>query len=39
MATCRGCGSTLDPTQEEVNQGVDEILEASLKDAIKHGEI
>jgi YD repeat-containing protein len=39
MATCHGCGSTLDPTQEEVNQGVDEILEASLKDAIKHGEI
>lgn len=39
MATCRGCGSVLDPTQEEVNQAVDEILEASLKDAIKHGEI
>lgn len=39
MANCRGCGSVLDPTQEEVNQAVDEILEASLKDAIKHGEV
>jgi YD repeat-containing protein len=39
MSNCRGCGTVLDPTQSEVNQGVDEILEASLKDAIKHGEI
>src|SRR5579862_7267948 len=39
MSNCRGCGTVLDPTQSEVNQGVDEILEASLKDATKHGEI
>src|SRR5690348_6546280 len=39
MPNCRGCGTVLDPTQSEVDQGVNEILEASLKDAIKHGEI
>jgi YD repeat-containing protein len=39
MPNCRGCGTVVDPTDSEVNQGVDEILEASLKDAIKHGEI
>jgi YD repeat-containing protein len=39
MATCRGCGSELSPTQEQVDRGFNEILEASLKDAIKHGEI
>jgi YD repeat-containing protein len=39
MPSCRGCGSVLDPTQEEVNQAVDEVLVASLKDAKKHGEI
>src|SRR5580700_7641776 len=39
MSNCRGCGTVLDPTEREVNQGVTEILEASLKDAKKHGEI
>jgi YD repeat-containing protein len=39
MSNCRGCGSVLDPTQEEVNQAVDDVLVASLEDAKKHGEI
>ena len=39
MSNCRGCGTLLDPTENEVNQGVNEILNASLQDAIKHGEI
>ena len=39
MSNCRGCGTVIDPTEHEVNQGVDEILEASLRDAVKHGEI
>jgi len=39
MSNCRGCGSVLDPTQDEVNQAVDDVLVASLKDAKKHGEI
>jgi YD repeat-containing protein len=39
MSNCRGCGTVLDPTENEVNQGVNEILEASLKDAVKQGEI
>jgi len=39
MSNCRGCGTVLDPTESEVNQGVNEILEASLKDAVKHAEI
>jgi YD repeat-containing protein len=39
MSNCRGCGTVLDPTEQEVNQGVNQILEASLKDAVKHGEI
>jgi Cytochrome oxidase complex assembly protein 1 len=38
MSNCRGCGTVLDPTENEVNQGVNDILEASLRDAIKHGE-
>jgi hypothetical protein len=29
----------LELAESDVNQGVNEILEASLKDAIKHGEI
>jgi YD repeat-containing protein len=37
---CRGCGTVLeDPTQDEVNQAVDDVLVASLSDAKKHGEI
>jgi YD repeat-containing protein len=39
MSNCRGCGNVLDPTESEVNQGVSEILEASLQDAVEHGEI
>jgi YD repeat-containing protein len=38
-SSCRGCGTMVDPTEHEVNTGVDEILHASLKDAVKHGEI
>ena len=30
---CRGCGVELDPSQEQVNTTVEEILETSLKDA------
>ena len=39
MSNCRGCGTVLDPTQDQVNQAVDQVLVASLKDAKKHGEI
>ena len=39
MPSCQGCGTVLDPTQDEVNQAVDNVLVASLKDAKKHGEI
>jgi YD repeat-containing protein len=34
---CRGCGVELDPSQEQVNTTVDQILETSLKDAEKKG--
>jgi len=34
---CRGCGVELDPSQEQINATVDEILETSLKDAAKKG--
>jgi YD repeat-containing protein len=34
---CRGCGVELDPSAEQVNAAVDEILETSLKDAQKKG--
>jgi len=34
---CRGCGVELDPTQEQVDVAVDQILETSLKDAVKKG--
>jgi len=34
---CCGCGVELDPTREQVDVAVDEILEASLKDAVKKG--
>ena len=34
---CRGCGVELDPSEEQVNTTVDQILEASLKDAQKKG--
>ena len=39
MSNCRGCGSVVDPTLDEANQAVDDVLIASLKDAKKHGEI
>jgi hypothetical protein len=34
---CRGCGVELDPSQEQVNTAVDQILETSVKDAEKKG--
>lgn len=34
---CRGCGVELDPSEEQVNTAVDQILETSLKDAQKKG--
>lgn len=34
---CRGCGVELDPSQEQVNTTVDQILETSVKDAEKRG--
>jgi hypothetical protein len=34
---CGGCGVELDPSQEQVNASVDQILETSLKDAQKKG--
>jgi len=34
---CNGCGVELDPSQEQVNSSVDQILETSLKDAQKKG--
>ena len=36
---CRGCGTAVDhePTTDMVNQAVDEVLEASLRDAQEHG--
>jgi YD repeat-containing protein len=40
MANCRGCGTVLEnPTQDEVNRAVEDVLVASLNDAKKHGEI
>jgi hypothetical protein len=39
MSNCQGCGTVLDPTQDEVNNAVDQVLVASLKDAKKHGDI
>jgi YD repeat-containing protein len=30
---CRGCGVVLDPSEEQVNTAVDEVLQASLQDA------
>ena len=39
MSNCSGCGSVLDPTLEEVNQAVEDILVVSLEDAKKRGEI
>jgi len=34
---CRGCGVVLDPSEEQVNTAVDQILETSVKDAEKKG--
>lgn len=34
---CRGCGVDVDPSQEQVNTTVDQILETSLRDAVKKG--
>lgn len=37
MSNCRGCGTALDPSEEQINQAVDEVLESSLQDAVKKG--
>lgn len=37
VMNCRGCGVELDPSEQQVNTAVDQILEASLKDAQKKG--
>ncbi len=34
---CRGCGEVLDPTEEQVNSAVNEVLQTSLSDAVDHG--
>ena len=34
---CNGCGIELDPTEEQVNSSVDQIMDTSLKDAQKTG--
>ena len=34
---CRGCGVEVDPSEEQVNTTVDQILETSLADAVKKG--
>jgi len=34
---CRGCGVELEPSEEQVNAAVDQVLEASLKDAREGG--
>jgi hypothetical protein len=34
---CRGCGVEVDPSDEQVNTTVDQVLETSLKDAVKKG--
>jgi YD repeat-containing protein len=33
---CQGCGVELDPTEEQVNTAVDQVLDVSLKDAKRH---
>jgi YD repeat-containing protein len=37
MANCRGCGVELEPSEEQVNAAVDQVLEASLQDALNTG--
>jgi len=34
---CQGCGTELDPSAEQINTAVEDILESSLKDAQKKG--
>ena len=34
---CRGCGVELDPSEDQVNTAVDQVLETSLRDAEKKG--
>ncbi len=34
---CNGCGVVLDPTEEQVNAAVDQVLDSSLADAHHHG--
>lgn len=37
MNNCRGCGTVLDPSEEQVNSAVDQVLETSLRDAHQRG--
>src|SRR5271166_2475060 len=37
IMNCRGCGVDIDPSEEQVNTTVDQILETSLHDAQKKG--
>lgn len=34
---CQGCGVVLEPSEDQVNSAVDQVLQASLTDAQKHG--
>jgi hypothetical protein len=34
---CSGCGVEIDPSEEQVNTAVDQVLQASLQDAHKKG--
>ena len=35
MVNCRGCGVVLDPSSEQINSSVDDVLHSSIKDAAK----
>ena len=37
IMNCRGCGVEVDPSEEQVNATIDQILETSLQDAQKKG--
>ena len=39
VVNCRECGVDFEPTIDEVNQAVDEILETSLNDAVRRGSV
>jgi type II secretory pathway pseudopilin PulG len=37
MGNCRGCGVELEPSEEQVNAAVDQVLESSVQDALDTG--